>query len=247
MMIMINPKYKHLQDYVKSIPSIFETEGREIYSGRNLIKVLQADGVEVNVKRYGIPAWPNRIIYSFLRKPKGKRAFLYPGILLEKGFETPESIAYIERRKWGLIEYSYFISIQSPYRHNFYEFGDATIETCIDVVTAFAKYAAMLHEAGILHRDFSPGNILFDKVDGKYHFSLVDTNRMSFGKVSIKAGCANFARLWGQIPFFDLLAREYAKARNANADVCREWILRYRRKFWVRFAKRHKVKYKLEL
>lgn len=247
MMIMINPKYKRLQDYIKSIPSIFETEGREIYSGRNLIKVMQVEGVEINVKRYEIPAWPNRIIYSFFRKPKGERAFLYPQILLAKGFETPEPVAYLEMRKGGLIEYSYFISIQSPYRRNFYEFGDMAIETCRDEVIAFAKYAAALHEADILHRDFSPGNILFDKIDGEYHFSLVDINRMSFGEVDVKTGCANLARLWGQKSFFDLLAREYAAARSADVNECRQWVMDYRRKFWSRFAKRHKVKYKLEL
>lgn len=247
MEVSINPKYKYLQDFIESIPSVFESEGREIYSGRNLIKVLQVDGLDINVKRYGIPAWPNRIIYSFFRKPKGKRAFLYPRILLEQGFETPEPIAYIEIRKFGLIGYSYFVSIQSPYRRNFYEFGNAEVESCADVVKAFARYTAALHQAGILHRDYSPGNILFDKVGEKYHFSLVDINRMQFGEVGLKAGCANFARLWGQKPFFDLLAEEYAKARNADANTCRKWIMEYRRKFWLRFAKRHTVKYKLEL
>ena len=66
-----------------------------------------------------------------------------------------------------------------------YEFGDADIEECKDVVKAFAQYTARLHEAGILHRDYSPGNILFDKIDGEYQFSLVDINRMSFGVVDI--------------------------------------------------------------
>lgn len=67
-----------------------------------------------------------------------------------------------------------------------------------------------------MHRDYSPGNILFDKIDGEYHFMLVDINRMSFGKISIDMGCANFARLWGQKAFFELLAREYARARNTD-------------------------------
>jgi len=58
-----------------------------------------------------------------------------------------------------------------------------------------------------MHRDYSPGNILFDKIDGEYHFMLVDINRMSFGKISIDMGCANFARLWGQKAFFELLCQ----------------------------------------
>ena len=77
-------------------------------------------------------------------------------------------------------------------------------------MTAFAEFTARLHEAGILHLDYSPGNILYDKIGEEYHFSLVDINRMHFGEVDIKKGCANFARLWGQTPFFILLGKEYA-------------------------------------
>lgn len=122
-------------------------------------------------------------------------------MLLEKGFETPVPIAYVEERKFGLIAHSYFISKQSPYRRNFYEFGNADVNYCRDVIISFARYTANLHQAGILHRDYSPGNILFDYIDGEYHFTLVDINRMTFGKISVEMGCANFARLWGQKAF----------------------------------------------
>lgn len=81
----------------------------------------------------------------------------------------PVPIAYIEECKWGLIKYSYFISLQSSYRRNFYEFGNADVNDCRDVVIAFARYTARLHESDIMHRDYSPGNILFDKIDGEYH------------------------------------------------------------------------------
>lgn len=104
-----------------------------------------------------------------------------------------------------MIKYSYFISLQSSYRRNFYEFGNADVNDCRDVVIAFARYTARLHESDIMHRDYSPGNILFDKIDGEYHFMLVDINRMSFGKISIDMGCANFARLWGQKAFLNYL------------------------------------------
>ena len=70
---------------------------------------------------------------------------------------------------------------------------------------------------------------------------------MSFSKVSVVRGCRNFARLWGQPDLFRIIADEYAKARNADADECFRIIRSARRKFWTRFAKRHKVKYRLEL
>ena len=139
------------------------------------------------------------------------------------------------------------MSLQCPYSRNFYEFGDASIEDCRDVVEAFARYTASLHEAGIFHRDYSPGNILFDDVEGVYHFSLIDINRMNFGKVSLDKGCANFARLWGQKEFFVQLAKDYALARGGDVHFCVERVLYYRRKFWKRYMKRHELKFRLEL
>lgn len=246
--IEIAPGYEHLHDFLVQLPLRFEQgDDKTIHVGRNLIKVMEVDGLLLNVKRYHVPSFLNRIVYSFFRTPKGKRAFTYPRVLLQKGFETPQPVAYVEERIGGLIGYSFFISLQCPYRRKFYEFGNADIEECREVVTAFANLTARLHEAGIYHCDYSPGNILFDYVDGRYHFSLVDINRMEFGPVNLEKGCANFARLWGQKGFFMQLAKDYALARGADEDYCLERILYYRRKFWLRYMKRHKPDFNLEL
>ncbi|MDR0891343.1 MAG: lipopolysaccharide kinase InaA family protein [Mediterranea sp.] len=247
MRIEMNPAYESMRPAIESIPQRFEQEGEVVYKGRNLIKVMELEGRQVNVKRYHVPSLLNRVVYSFLRKPKGRRAFEYPQRLLQKGFETPEPIAYLEERRGGLIHYSYFVSVQSAYRRNFYEFAEATPEQYTEVAIAFARHTARLHEAGILHRDYSPGNILFDRIDGTYHFTLVDINRMKFGKIGLEEGCANFARLWGPIAFFELIAREYARGRQADEAYCTQQVLACRKKFWTRFAKRHYISFKLEL
>ena len=50
MKIIVNPAYEHLRKFVESIPDIFESEGRVIYSGRNLIKVMTVDdGLEIGL------------------------------------------------------------------------------------------------------------------------------------------------------------------------------------------------------
>ena len=116
MKIVVNPTYEHLRKFIESVPDTFEREGRIIYSGRNLIKVMEVDGIEINVKRYGIPALANRIVYSFFRTPKGKRAFEYPQMLLQKGVETPAPIAYIEERKCGLINYDDALLFRSEFQ-----------------------------------------------------------------------------------------------------------------------------------
>jgi hypothetical protein len=182
-----------------------------------------------------------------LRAPKGLRAYHYPQRIIEAGFETPMPVAYVELRRGGLIDVSYFISLQCPYSRRFYEFGNAelTPELC-EISRAFARFTAGLHRADILHLDYSPGNVLFDRVNGEWRFSLVDTNRMYFGPVSLARGCANFARLWGQPEWFKFLAKEYALARGYDPAECEKHVMRARRRFWLRFQKRHQVLYDLK-
>ena len=76
-----------MRSFIERIPDVFEKEGRVIYTGRNLIKVMEApDGTVINVKRYHVPKGPNSLVYSLdIRKPKGERAFEYPMILEKKG------------------------------------------------------------------------------------------------------------------------------------------------------------------
>ena len=55
MKIKINPKYEEMRSFIERIPDVFEKEGRVIYTGRNLIKVMEApDGTLINVKRYHV-------------------------------------------------------------------------------------------------------------------------------------------------------------------------------------------------
>ena len=243
----IMPGFEILQQFVETLPQCFETEGKTIYVGRNVVKVMEVEGYKLNVKRFLIPSFFDRIIRSYFRKTKCWQAFTYAQLLLDKGFETPQPIAYVEERKNGLIVYSYFVSIQSEYPRTFYEFGDCAIEECEDVVKAFAQYTARLHDAGFLHLDYSPGNILFDFIDGSYRFSLVDLNRLKFGHVTMKRGCANFKKLWGKKDFFLLLAKEYARMRGFDEQECTDLILAKRKKFWTRYCKKRKPGYNLEL
>lgn len=85
---MINPKYEYLREYVERIPKDFETIGTVIHSGRNLIKMITVDGLDINVKRYTIPPLINRIAYAFFRPSKGKRAFVIRRNCWRKGLKS---------------------------------------------------------------------------------------------------------------------------------------------------------------
>lgn len=247
MKVIINNAYKQYGAFIFSVPAIFTEKGTTIYHRRNEIKVFETGEAELNVKQYRVPAFFNRIVYTYIRKPKAARAYSYAQKLLSKGFDTPPPVAYITEKKGGLIHHSYFISIQLQEMRNMYEFGKGTLLGREHIVTALGHYTARLHQAGILHKDYSPGNILFKEASNRQvAFSLVDINRMSFKKVSVKEGCKNLARLWGKEDLFRLIAKAYAEARGADADTCTRWILHYRKRFWTRYARKHTLLFDYE-
>lgn len=248
--ILFNEKYNGIRTYIETIPQIMDTEGTYIYGGRrNLIKMFTApDGTQLNVKRFKKPSLLNNIIYSTgLRKPKGLRAFTYPQILISKGIETPEAVAYIEDRCFGLLRHSYLVSLQCPYKHLLYEVGDAKEGTYEHLAEAIAALAAKMHNANLMHLDFSPGNILWEKEGEEYRFSIVDINRMYFGPVTMEQGCRNFIRLWGPKKFISIIAREYARLRGFSPDECEAVTMLHRKRFWKRYMKKREIEFKLEL
>lgn len=246
--IRLNTKYESLREFVKQIPEKIKNEGETIKNGRNLIKVMTTpEGLRLNVKRYHVPQWPNRLIYSLnIRKPKGVRAYLYPSILLQAGIQTPENVAYIEERSFGLIGYSYFVSLQCDYGHELYEIGQISDNTYDDLAKALGRFTAKLHSANILHRDYSPGNILWKQDADGFHFSIVDINRMYFGPVNIRLGCSNFSKLWGSKHFIETVVREYAKQRKFDEQQAITIALQYRERFWKKYLKKHTVEFDVE-
>ena len=248
--MLINPKYEHLREWLERLPEDFEQLGEVIYDKRNQLRVINApDGTLVNAKRYCVPHVINRVVYSLdIRQPKGLRAFTYPARLLERGIETPEPIAYIEQRQCGLLGLSYFISVQSPLGHTLYELSHATEGTYEDLAEAVGRFVAKMHDNEVLHLDLSPGNILWDKDEQGYHFSVVDINRMRFGKVSMKDGCATLCRLWGPKRLTELVARSYAKTRGFDEEEALQLTMQARTAYWTRYQRRgHSIDFPLEL
>ncbi len=248
--LKMNPDYEHLRTFIGQLPEKMDSEGIYVYGGRrNLIKRFDApDGTQLNVKRYKIPSFPSNIIYSAgWRLPKGERAFRYPSILLARGIETPVAVAYIEDRTFGVLRHSWFVSIQCPYSHRLYEMGDAEESVYMPLAKSLAAYCAHMHEQGVMHLDFSPGNVLWEKTGDGYRFSIVDINRMRFGEVSMAEGCRSFSRLWGPKHFLALLVREYARLRSFDPQAAENILMEERRRFWKHYQKKREMEFPLEL
>ena len=231
MKIIINPKYEALRDYLVNLEDHFEREGHEIHNGRNVIRTLQTDGLTLCVKRYAPPRFARKVQQIFYKKSKGKLAYLSPLLLKERGFESPEPVAFVRYRHGLLRTTTYFVSMLSDYRYSMQSLLDEPADVQREVIKHFARFAAHLHEDGFLHRDFSSSNVLYDCIDGRYHFSLVDTNSMKCGSaVSLEAGCKNLAQLSGNDAFFAYLAECYAAERKADPVKCAHLINQARQK-----------------
>lgn len=237
---VINPKYQQLEDFVKNLPQTFSDTGEVLYADRNTIKVFDVDGFKVNVKYFRKPLFINQIIYGTFRKSKAERSYLYANMLEERGFHTPNPIAYMEKKQFGLFKESFYLSIHEDFDGLMREFRTGSLEGREELLKRFALYTADLHEKQVLHLDYSSGNILYKLKDGKYTFYLVDLNRMEFDKpVDQKAGCYSFRRLWGSDEMFGYIVCEYAKARNFDEKECIEEAFKYRKEFWNTFNIKH--------
>lgn len=243
MRLILNPKYKHLREYIEHIDDHFEHEGHEIHRDRNVVRTLQVDGLTLCVKRYSKNSLSNRVAIKLrMRSSRARKAYIRPLLLRERGFESPEPVAFVRYNTGIINSVSYFICLKSKYDNSMADIMSLPEELRDEVTKEFARYAAHLHKNGFLHRDFSPDNILFGRVDDKMgsriRFSLIDTNSMRCGRsVSVKKGCSNFARLLGDETFFQCLADSYAEARQADREECYRYIIEARDNYRRRTAK----------
>lgn len=211
MKTVINPDYDQLKSFILNISNTFQTEGEIIYNERNVLKVYTIDGLEVVVKRFKKPHLINQIAYSFFRPSKAQRSYEYALKLLGKGISTPSPIAYIEDKQTGLLKYSYYICISESQKSHIRQQMLSEIAGK-DFYKALARFIAELHNKGILDKDLSPGNVLFNEENGEFHFSLIDINRMRFlKKIPLKTRYKNFKRISENAEVINDVAKEYAK------------------------------------
>lgn len=249
MEIVINPKFSALSSFIQRVPDIFENEGTTIYKARNEIKIYnvaddKGNNFTLNVKSYKIPIFINRIAYTFFRPTKARRAYEYALKLLSLDVTTPEPVAFIEEKKGGLLNRSYFICLHTPLDGNMrIASEEKDFEKIKDLTIAFGKFTAELHKKNVLHIDYSPGNILYKKnADGTFDFSIIDINRMKFCEVDMETGCKNFCRMYAPDIFFTTAGKAYAEAMGYDEKKCIELIMKFRNEEWVKRERRYRIK-----
>jgi hypothetical protein len=240
MKIVINPDYGYLTSFIESIPDIYDKGGEIIYKERNQIKVFDAGNERIIVKSFKIPIFFNRIVYTCFRPSKAERSYEHALKLIEKQINTPQPLAYIERKKNGLLADSYYVSIYKEYPGILRELRYHTLEEKKDLVSAFIRFTVDIYEKGVFPLDYSPGNILYEKVGDEYNFCLIDINRMQFKPVDMETGAYGLRRLWGSEEIIAFMAGEYARLRKFDEKKCEELVLKYHRSFWEKYTRRHR-------
>ena len=180
---------------------------------RNIIKIINLDGINLNIKAFKKPNVINQIVYKFFRKNKAQRSFEYANKLIELQVGTPQPIAYFEFTSPFLFNRSFYVSEQLDcdltYRELTTNFNYPDYE---NILRAFTRFTYSLHEKNIHFLDHSPGNTLIKKNGNAYDFYLVDLNRMEFKPLDFETRIKNFSRLTIHKSMIKVMSEEYAKS-----------------------------------
>ena len=234
----VSDDYRSLAPWLQTLPDSFG-EGRLLHAGRNEIRAFSVEGHQLVVKRYKKHDWIKRLVYTFGRKSKARRAYENAVALRQRGFSTPHEVAFLEIKKGGLLTQVYYICEMTdaqPIRPRLID----TTPFDQELATEYARFVATLHEKGVLHRDLNPTNVLF-KTTGErpsFEFELIDINRMQFydGAVPERECMENLTLFWWLTDVYRFVLQVYAKTRGWNAEKVAEA---------VRVKERHDRRWKL--
>ncbi len=210
----------NFKDFTLNIRNHFALNKHTIHKARNELKIIHHNNIDTVVKSFKIPNIINQIAYSFFRDSKAKKSYEYS---LKIGKFTPQAISYIEFYKNSLIRDSYFISEEFKYDFTIREpLLDDNFEQKSDILKAFARFTLELHNEGIFHDDYSPGNILIKQEDNNFIFKIVDINRMKFYNLQEDDRARNFSKLWARDDELEIIANEYIKHYNCSTNFVQQ-------------------------
>jgi tRNA A-37 threonylcarbamoyl transferase component Bud32 len=220
MRYLIDSTFQQHEDFVRRLPELFVCEGELLYAGRNTVKRFVQGADVLVVKRFKRPNWVQRIVYTFFKPGKARRAYLYAGQMRALGIDTPREVAYVECRRGGLLCDSYFVSTEcrDPEIRDTLNAPDCPPQ----LITALARFLVEVHRRGVMHGDLNLTNILFRPTDrGGYHFTLIDTNRSRFLTDPTRQDClSNLRTLTHDRDLMRRILEAYCAVREWNTNVC---------------------------
>jgi len=230
---VIHPKYAQIATQLSDALHNFSKNRDYVTKGeRNVIKKIKIGGVSLNIKKFKTPNRFQSLVYQFLRKSKAKRSFEYASKLIALDIKTPFPVGYLECFSVGLRE-SFYISEHIDYDFDFRELiHNPQFKKRNEVLRQFTEFTFRLHENNVNFLDHSPGNtLILEHQKDKYHFYLIDLNRMRFESMSFEKRMRNFRRLWLSKTMVKIIAEKYAELYGKTYAETHELMSNYSRKF----------------
>lgn len=244
MRITVSLEYKKAESYIKQIPTLFEQNGELIFHKRNIVKRMRTPYGEWIVKRYKRPFMLQRLAYTFWRKSKAHRAFLFASHLRSLNINTPKEVACIEIYKGGLFCEGYFISLPCEWPALFDEMVGERKVFDQQLADATAAFFVTLHQKGVLHGDLNLDNILCKNSGTKgVEFSLIDTNRTRFVSQPTQVMClTNLVRVTHRRDLLRYIVNRYANLRGWSAERSTDFVIAKLEQFEHRKAIKKNIK-----
>ena len=213
-LLEINRTYAHMGDQIIDLTHLNNSPTSILQNNRNLITRVDTNKGSFVVKDFRGMYFLNRLAYSWFRKTKSIRSYLNSQRLNAMGIRTPVPIAWLDEYAWGILKRSFYISDFYPHP-TLAQFIEAKrinqLHVVQSVLNDLAQFALRLHRLGVLHDDFSVGNIFVVPRPEGFDFALIDVNRMRFKKhVSYEAGLSNMKKLQLDPDQLQILVKAYA-------------------------------------
>jgi hypothetical protein len=202
-------------------------EGEVIFSRRNTLRLTG----DVVVKQFAVPNLLRGLWYGLIGRSKARRSYEYA---LRMNGLTPAPVAYREVRMLGVLRESWYACRKSECQHTFNELiGQPGYPNRTDILKAIGRFTATLHRRGILHGDYSGGNILFT-ADGS-RVEVIDLNRIRFcSRLSREQRLLNFERLNIDRDALRTMVEAYAAAMGDDPAKDAEFVVAHR---WYKHVK----------
>lgn len=144
------------------------------------VRVLLCSGLNRDIVVKEFPSRGIVRLKSLFQPSKALKAWRGALALKERGLGTASPAAYLEKRRHGWVERSYFFASRIDGAEEIRGLFRSIPETQLEpFLSELAGFLARCHDGGILHRDLSDGNVLVKRDEScRTLFYLLDTNRV---------------------------------------------------------------------
>lgn len=225
--VVIHPDYTALCSSIAELPNNFVTIRKTIFSGRNHVKEVNFNGYRLAVKSYKKITIANRFIYATLRKSKAQRAYENALKLIDLDVATPLPIAYVDCFEGLFLSQSYFVSLYVEHKPLEEILLNAKDEKS-DILAAFAQFTRLMHEKGIMHKDFHLNNVLLKTDSNQLEFCIIDINRMTFKKMNKYQAMRSLKKIHLPLEEHAAFIAEYAHQAKLEPYKTFKWMVFYK-------------------